>query len=546
MIIIIQVTITHSCAIMGKIRQPHTLQTAAIASLGEWICQLIVDCTPHYQNMGQLHPEQFMALLKMSVANIKDLLESHVPFHLKAATRKELFRVLPKFIEDIRWIEQNGPECDAEKKSKLLPPLNIALAFTDLLISKDLQSLDIDDVPRSMRVIFYANLKLMTGMRRLNIGSMSGGWKTLEMEASLLKSLGQMKNLQHLVLMYDATDNLIKLLSEVCPKIESVDFSCSKLITNESMDKLILLKSLRSVFVQRTGVTMEGHIKMLLNLRHLEDLGHYDELGRCLEYIDNYHENRKDLKLKTFITNYATTEHIEAMSRNCPEMHKVAIFCNNTLLDLISLVGVNNLGDLKLRACDYYTDQVHQLIKVKGCNITHLHLEHVDEVDLNALVNISQYCPELRELVLYNCDLTDNHSLVQKTCEEPPFASLERLTLAVQCDYWHLEFLLSAAKNIRYIHLGTKVPVTDDFVARLLKKNPLSELEQLRVMFSDQLTIASAYHLVESCDQLTRLSELECWERVSAKDLLEFGQYIEGHNYELDYQSQRFSTEHEY
>lgn len=529
---------------MGKIRQPRSLQAEAIAAMGDWICKLIVDCTPHYRNMGQLHPEQFMAHLRESVANIRELLESHVPFHLRGATRRELFRVMPRFIDDIRWIEQNGPEDEAEKK--LLPPFNIALAFTDLLISEDMQTLDIDEVPRSMRVIFYSNLKLMTGMRRLNIGSMSGGWKTLEMESSLLNSIRNMRNLQHLVLMYDATDNLIKLLAEVCPKIQSVDFSCSKLITNDSIDKMILLKSLRSVMVQRTGVSMEGHIKMLLNLRHLEDLGHYDELGRCLEYIDNYHENRKDLKLKTFITNYATTEHVEAMSRNCPDIRKVEIFCNNALLDLISLVGVNQLSDLKLRACDYYTDQVHQLVKVKGCNITHLHLEHVDEVDMNALVNISQYCPDLRELVLYNCDLTDNHSLLQRTCELPPFAHLERLTLAVQCDYWHVEFLLSAATSIRYIHLGTKVPVTDDFFARLLKKNPLAELEQLRIMFSDQLTIATAYQLVENCDQLTKLSELECWERVSAKDLLDFGQYVDAHNFELDYHSQRFSNEHEY
>lgn len=535
---------------MGKIRQAHSLRDAAIKAMGVWICQLIVEYTPHYRNMGQLLPEQFMELLQGSVRHIKQLIDSHVPFHLKEATRRELFTVLPRFIEDIRWIEENGPEeendKDGEKKSQLLPSINVALAFTDLLISPDLQTLSIDEVPRVMRVIFYRNLSQMAGLRHLNMGSMSGGWKTLEMEGSVLSSLREMRNLQHLVLMYDATDNLIRLLAEVCPKIQFVDFSCSQHITNGSVDELVRLKALRTVLLQRTGVSMEGHIKMLLNLRHLEDVGHYDEIGRCLEYLDNYHEDRQDLQLRSFTSNYVTTEHVEAMARNCPRVTKVAVFCNATLLDLISLVAVNQLRDLKLRACDFYSDQVHQLVKVKGCNITHLHLEHVDEVDMNALVNISQYCPGLQELVLYNCDLSDNRSLLQKKCADPPFASLERLTLAIQCDLWHLEFLLHSAVNIRYIHLGTKVPVTDDFIARLLKRNPLQQLEQLRVMFSDQLTIAAAYQLVEHCDQLTRLNELECWERVSPGELLEFGHYIDAHNFELDYQSQKFSTEDEY
>lgn len=513
-------------------------------AIGVWICKLIVDYTPHFQTMGQLLPEQFVALLKRCVGNIKDLLETHVPFHLKEPLRNELFRVLPNFIEDIRWIEENGPEQDDQLgKRKLLPSVNVALGFTDLLMSDDLHSLSIDEVPRVMRVIFYRNLKQMTGMRSLNMGSMSGGWKTFEMEASVLSAVSQMRNLQQLVLMYDATDNLLTLLTQVCPKIHSVDFSCSKYITNESVDILVKLKNLRSVLLQRTGVSMEGHIKMLLNLKQLEDVGHYDEIGRCLEYMDNYHEERKDLKLKSFITNYVTTEHIEAMARNCPDINKVSIFCNATLLDLISLVGVNNLGELKLRACDFYSDQVHQLITLKGCNITHLHLEHVDEVDMNALVNISQHCPELSELVLYNCDLTDNRSLLQRQCEVPPFTNLKRLTLAIQCDYWHLEFLLTSAKNIRYIHLGTKVPVTDDFFNRLLKKNPLTELEQLRIMFSDQLTIATAFKLVENCNKLTQLNELECWERVSPKDIEEFARFIDSHNFEFNFESQKFSRD---
>lgn len=529
---------------MGKIRQPRQLREEAIKAMGEWICKLIVEYTPNFRNMGQFLPEEFMQILRKSVADIKHVLELYVPFNLKAATRKELFRVLPNLIEDIRWIEDNGPESDDPQKR--MPKINVALAFTDLLISRDLHQLNIDEVPRIMRVIFYSNLKQMTGMRDLNMGCMSGGWKTFEMEGSVLRAVGNMRDLQHLVLLYDATDNLLKLLTEVCPRIQSVDFSCSKYITNESVDILVKLKALRRVFVQRTGVSMEGHIKMLLNLRHLEDVGHYDELGRCLEYLDNYHEDRRDFRLKSFVTNFVTTEHIEAMARNCPEVSKVSIFCNNLLLDLMGLVAINQLRDLKLRACDFYSDQVHQLIVVKGCNLTHLHFEHVDEVDMNALVNLSQFCPELKELVLYNCDLTDNRSLMQKKVKEPPFASLERLTLAIQCDFWHLEFLLESAKNLRFLHLGTKVPVTDDFFARLLKKNPLRKLEQLRIMFSDQLTIATAYQLAEHCDQLTKLSELECWERVSQRDLEELGEFIKSHNLELDFKSQKFSAENEY
>ncbi|XP_026475379.1 ribonuclease P protein subunit p40-like [Ctenocephalides felis] len=107
---------------------------------------------------------------------------------------------------------------------------------------------------------------------------MSGGWKTFDMEPTVVKGISNMKNLSFLSINYDCTDNILLCLCEHCPNLKSIDLSSSKLINDDSIDILINLKKLRYVQLYRTSVTLEGYVNVLLNLEHIEDLGRCDEL----------------------------------------------------------------------------------------------------------------------------------------------------------------------------------------------------------------------------------------------------------------------------
>ena len=59
------------------------------------------------------------------------------------------------------------------------------------------------------------------------------------------------------------------------------------------------------------------------------------------------------------------------------------------------------LEDLKLLACNFYADRVDILLKQSGHQLTSLHLEHIDELDMRALTCIAETCPSLEKLVFF-------------------------------------------------------------------------------------------------------------------------------------------------
>lgn len=187
------------------------------------------------------------------------------------------------------------------------------------------------------------------------------------------------------------------------------------------------LISLRSIQLYRTSVTLEGFAKLLVNCLNLEDIGRCDEIGRVLEFIDLTDSSAPPFKLKMYVSRYAPANHLQLAVDMCPDIRSVTVFHHNVHGDLMMLIGLKDLCELKLLSCDFYADQVKQILQVKGCNITHLHLEHVDQIDLNALMYISQMCPLLESFTLYNCTLIHHTSLYTKKLEIMPFRNLKNL-----------------------------------------------------------------------------------------------------------------------
>lgn len=365
------------------------------------------------------------------------------------------------------------------------------------------------------------------------MGSMSGGWKTAEVEHIYLNGLKSMRNLHYVSLGYDCTDQILNLLSHVAPKIEFFDLSSSKQISNSSIEQLLKFKYLKGVQLYRTSVTLEGFANLLLYSEELRDIGRYDEIGRALEYLDEWNPHKKKYSLTKFMTSYATTRHLQLLCDKCPEIDTVSIFHNVLLIDLMTLIGINKLSTLKMLSCDFFSDRIRDVLQVKGCNLTHLHLEHVDEIDLNALMYISQYCPDLKTLSIYNCELIDSTS-IHLRCSIPPFMNLERLTFISSGKRKHLEFILLNALKIKFICFGTQAPASDSLFNILLGNNPFQYLEELRIINSDQLTITTAYKFVNQCQSLKSLKELEGWSLVKESELDAFKLYITLRNLDLD------------
>lgn len=480
---------------MPQLTQPDRLETLALKSLAVWLSDLgtelmLINDSPD--------------IIQAYVDTLNRLFDYNVPCYLFDRLREEIFKTVPTTIERIKSNIVFGSPMNI-----FLRQCKIAVSLTEVLISSKLRKLCFDKTPKMIRHLFYNKLSSLSGLEYLDLGSMSGGWKTVDLEPTIINGLDAMSNLRILILNYDCTDNILNSLHTACPNLHSIDLSSSKLITNESIDILLKNKKLRNVELYRTGVTLSGYINIFMNLKTLENIGQNDEIGLCIEYIQSNYPELPTFKLKRFASSYVTSCHLQYLSEMCPLIESISLFHNSLICDLMYLLAFNNLYDLKLLSCDFFCDRIRDVLEVKGCNLTQLNLEHVDQIDMNALMYISQFCPDLKFLIIYNCDLVDSTSLYTTRLAIPPFMNLERLTIAAQCRIKHLEFLLSSCFKIKFIHFGTMVTTNDYLIDSVMERNPMEYLEELRIIFSDQLTIRSAYKIVECCPVLTQLSGLD-------------------------------------
>lgn len=479
--------------------------------------------------LAQKDTEKAHQLLSKNVSQVRLYLLYNVPWMLYNKLYYEVIKSLTELLEKTK--KSMGFR---GSMGKFVSQMNVAVSMAEVLFTKYTTVLSIDTIPKMMRSIFYLKLHMLSGLVHLNLGSLSGGWKTADMEESIIKSLKNLHQLKYLCINYDCTDNILICIVENCPKLLKLDASSSKCITNESINIMTKLKHITSIQLYRTSVFLEGYAKLLINCKTLEDIGRCDDIGRVLEYIKLNYPSVQPLNLTTYVSRYAPVNILQLIVEMCPKIRNMTVFHNTLQGDLMCLMELSHLTELKLLSCDFYADQVKQVLQVKGCNIVSLHLEHVDQIDLNALMYISQMCPILQTLTLYNCTLIQHTSLYTKKLEIFPFRNLKKFTCVATCTDDQLSFVLCNCLNVEFIHVGTAVQLTDEFFSKILDKNPLIYLKELRILQSEFLTLSTVERLIQSCMCLETLVELECWSMLSELDIEHIRNYIRINNYNID------------
>ena len=136
-------------------------------------------------------------------------------------------------------------------------------------------------------------------------------------------------------------------------------------------------------------------------------------------------------------------EQLQLFVGMCPSTRKVNLYVDEDLGHLLSpLHSLANLQELKLLACNFYSDRVDRLVREQGHRLTLLHLEHVDELDMSALSLIALCCPALEKLVFFSCDFVENFGSSPEGFPEPPFRHLTHLVCVSESAPNVIEFLL--------------------------------------------------------------------------------------------------------
>lgn len=511
---------------MTNYRKVVTLQTLSLKAVGS----LVVALTPAILEYMKLVINQDQAKkLHKCINFIQNHLVSHVPYYLYDMVAVEVLKSVKILIE---------------KKKKMYDPLatitsfltemNVVVGLTEVVLNRYLKCLDFTEWPKIMRFVLSRNLDKMTGLEVLNLGACAGGWSCDNTDKVLCMGIAGMKNLKSLCLCFDCTDNIVAVIGDNCPSLQTLDITSSRSVTDRSIPSLLKCKKMHLLQLHRTSISVIGYAQLLLGLPNLQDLGRCDEFGKVVKFLAQSDEIYSTFPLRKLQARELNTSMLTLVVELCPNLSHLSLFHSETLCDLRLLCQLNDLKELKLLSCNFYGDHLKQILEIRGYNLTSLHLEHVEDIDLNGIYYVSQYCPTLKNLVLYNCDFVDEIPNLNRRLKVKPFQHLERLFWVVDCAIGHLEFILTHSINIKHIHLGSSTGITHSSIVKILAVNQMKNLEEIRILFSSDMNMDTVNLLIANCCNLRVLSELESWQGITMEELIHFKKMIHSNNFDLD------------
>lgn len=509
--------------------QPTRLELLAQRAVGEWVKMVgqgLMDpvhlVTQRDSNCGQL-------FLQHSLDYIRETLYATLPRYVFDEMAVEVLTSISQLINETKYGYDNDIPMAA-----FLNKMKVAVHLTEVVMHPQLKKIAVWDWPKIMRHVLNQNLSKLVGLETLDLGSGSFGMDTTETEKYILSGVQWMSNLTSFSLCFDCTNTIISVISRSCPHLQRLDVTSSKSVTDRSVPFLLNCKKLLKVQLYRTSVSAAGYTKLLSELPSIQDFGRCEKFGKVLQMLQ---ENNSDpLPTKSCQCVDLTEEQLRLLVKYFPRLTGFSILHVERVADLTILGELTDLKDLKLLNCDFFGDFVKELLDKRGFNLHTLLLEHVDEIDLNALIFISQYCPNLKSLSFYNCEFVE-HALLTFNLNKlavRPFSVLEKLKCVSDCSLVHLEFLMIYCKNIKFIQLGSSTGVNDETMSRVLGQNPMRSIEELRILYSHNLSMQTVELLMTHCDSLHTLSELESWEGITSSELSDFREHLRRNNIKLD------------
>lgn len=343
---------------------------------------------------------------------------------------------------------------------------------------------------------------LLTGLVNLNFHFDSSNYTrriTVDIKDNIIKILEQLPSLKYLNLTIIHTDKILKCVVKNCPLIEELTLGVYH-TDDDSIRMIAKLRNLKSITF-RTPVSSAGIETILLSCKNLESINIICDHAKLSKVIHQLASSKthadKLFNLKTYKSGENTLEELHVAFRKCPLIQNLTVYPSNRSRYsrdniITAITDLHELRELRLFGQCFYRGQVNNALQVVGCHLEHLELIGVIEIDFNAVIDISQMCPNLRSLTLKQCVLIPQTNK-QKVVEIPPFTKLEKITLDLRGSFSQLVlefltpeeldlihesafFLLSNCLNIEYIVCNIPLWLTENVMLKIMEKNPLTYL----------------------------------------------------------------------
>ncbi|XP_026825790.1 uncharacterized protein LOC113562031 [Ooceraea biroi] len=175
-----------------------------------------------------------------------------------------------------------------------------------------------------------------------------------------------------------------------------------------------------------------------------------------------------------------------------------------------------NVKDVQIICYNFYNNYtLYDVLKVKGSTINSLFFTY-GTIDLNSLIDISQFCPNIESLSFHGCEFFYNEAENEVFRKFKVTTSLQLVKRLVIINRFNnistssndklFKFLISYCINIKSIYLYIFPSNLDDkTIADILLLNPMKQLEALSIETGRYLSMSTAKLLVKHCDNLRYL-----------------------------------------
>lgn len=457
---------------------------------------------------------------------LRGQLFSHVPWY-HYQTLVELF---------ISWLTAAVHQSKAIYRRSNSPPetvhhAHVLVRFVHLVVHPRVRALDLSSLPKVLRDSLYRQLGQLTGLQRLHLGSGSG--EAVRQRGLLaLRSLTQLSSLS---LASDCTNDTLAVIGQNCSLLRHLDICSSGGVTEHGTAWLLLCRELEEVNLFQTSQSVAGYAQLLQGLPKLRSVGRCDALGQVMEYVTRYRSGAVSLPLTQLHSRDMSYHQLQLFVRLCPQTRQVNLYVDEDLGHLLTpLHSLQHLQELKLLACNFYSDRVDRLVREQGHKLSLLHLEHVDELDMAALGLIAACCPNLEKLVFFSCDFVESVGGGDGDPRAPVFPRLSSLVCVSESAPHVIEFLLVAAELLASVQFGSTAWFNDQIVSNVLARGALKHVQEIRILRSYELSMAAVQQLIQHCPKLRVLAEMEGWEGIGQEELVSLRQQVKRNNWDLD------------
>ncbi|KAJ9581792.1 hypothetical protein L9F63_003861 [Diploptera punctata] len=472
---------------MPRYKQPSDLEQLALHSLRKYICDIA------YSMLCGTHKVNFSALHKF--------LYSELPGKLCDKISQEILIAASEMFTEI----ENSTKCfEKEPWSKYE---NVMESMVLLSIHPQLGVLNMIPWQLWAQEVLCRNLYSMSNLRVLELDVQFPGWLDEEL---VIIGLSCMTGLLSFSMYQYCSDRILAALSCHCTQLQTLIVTCSRDITDCSIEPVRSFRNLRCLSLLYTSIKTEGFHQLLsketgkthpFSLHMLE-----------LSFMKSCHLNLNNLV------------------NIWPNLYR--IYLDNIQDDLSGLALLNKLREVKLCACNFFTHNIKGLLLDRGKHLISLEFISVKDVDI---LLVCQTCPRLRTLSLRNCSLLDitSSSLTQLQPTHEPFQLLEHLALQRNYNLYHLPLLLRFCVNIRTLKISDVADVFVYFMDDVLSRNSLKHLEEFRIGWNRSLTMRTVRLLVEHCPRLSVIGGLQRCTQISKMELESFRQELTASNLDI-------------